>query len=70
MNQVQENKLYVLKGKTLNEIKKRRIRGKQGEIAVDTDAKGNALIRFEKPVRCLLVDSGELRYGFVPIRWE
>ena len=70
MAQVQTDKLYVLKGKTLKELQERKIVGKLGEIAVDIDKKGNSIVRFESPTRCLLVDSGELRYGWIQIRFE
>ena len=60
---------YVIGGKLLKKLAERKFTGKLGQVNIEEDKDGN--IKISLPTeRCLLVVSGELRYGAVPILWE
>lgn len=60
---------YLVQGKLLKKIAERKFIGKIGQVNINEDKDGNITISLATQ-RCLLVDSGELRYGAVPILWE
>ena len=61
---------YVVGGKLMKKLMERKITGKLGEINVIIDKDDNVTLSLANVTRCLLVDSGELRYGWIPIRFE
>ena len=60
---------YLIGGKLLKKLAERKFTGKVGQVNITEDKNGNITITLATQ-RCLLVDSGELRYGAVPILWE
>lgn len=60
---------YLIGGKLLKKLAERKFTGNVGQVNIIEDKDGNITISLATQ-RCLLVDSGELRYGAVPILWE
>ncbi len=67
--QVEPDKNYVINGKLLKKMAERKFTGKLGQVNIVEDKDGNILISLATQ-RCLVVDSGEPRYGQIPILWE
>ena len=63
---VEPEKNYVIGGKLLKKLAERKFTGKIGQVNIVEDKDGNITISLATQ-RCLVVDSGELRYADVAL---
>ena len=60
---------YVIGGKLLKKLAERKFTGKVGQVNIVEDKDGNITISLATQ-RCLVVDSGELRYADVAMTFR